>query len=62
MLFFVMYTKLDQTGLSWFELAKANNINTDGLKLMLMLCIKLQWKVPLLGENPVIFRFDEIAS
>ena len=62
MLFFVMYTKLDQTGLSWFELAKANYIDTDGLKLMLMLCIKLQWKVPLLGKNPVIFRFDEIAS
>ena len=26
MLFFVMYTKLEQTGLSWFELAK---VDTD---------------------------------
>ena len=36
MLFFVMPTKLDQTGLSWFELATANWVSTDGLKLMLM--------------------------
>ena len=29
MLFFVMYTKLDQTGLSWFELATATKVDTD---------------------------------
>ena len=29
MLFFVMHTKLDQTGLSWFELATATKVDTD---------------------------------
>ena len=33
---FVMHTKLDQTGLSWFELATANQVGADGIKLMLM--------------------------
>ena len=33
---FVMHTKLDQTGLSWFELATANWVSADGLKLKLM--------------------------
>ena len=36
MLFFVMQTKLDQTGLSWPELATANQVSADGLKSMLM--------------------------
>ena len=33
---FVMHTKLDQTGLSWFELATASQVDADGLKSMLM--------------------------
>ena len=37
MLFFVMHTKLDPTGLNWFELATANRVGVDGPKLMLML-------------------------
>ena len=36
MLFFVMCTKLDQTGLNWYELATAIQVSADGLKLMLM--------------------------
>ena len=36
MLFFVMHTKLDPTGLNWFELTTANQVGTDGPKLMLM--------------------------
>ena len=31
MLFFVMHTKLDQTGLSWFELATATKVDTGVL-------------------------------
>ena len=33
---FVICTKLDQTGLIWFDLATANQISADGLKSMLM--------------------------
>ena len=52
MLFFVMHTKLDQAGLSWFELATANQVGADGLKLMLMKDIELwHWKVSWLLRN-----------
>ena len=32
---FVMHTKLDQTGLSWFELATATQVGAGSLKSML---------------------------
>ena len=52
MLFFVMHTKLDQAGLSWFELTTANQVGADGLKLMLMKDIELwHWKVLWLLRN-----------
>ena len=34
MLFFVMYAKLDQTGLSWFELATVTKVDTDVMHQM----------------------------
>ena len=34
MLFFVMHTKLDQTGLSWFELATVTKVDTDVMHQM----------------------------
>ena len=47
-----MHTKLDQAGLSWFELTTANQVGADGLKLMLMKDIELwHWKVLWLLRN-----------
>ena len=34
MLFFVMCTKLDQTGFSWFELATATKVDIDVMRQM----------------------------
>ena len=65
MLFFVMHTKLDPTGLNWFELTTANQVGTDGPKLMLMqdLVVDCQdLKVALLLRKPVKFRCAAIKA